>query len=135
MITSKGVYGLSAMFELYLLKSDKPTQIKEISEITNIPQNYLEQLLNTLKKAKFLKSVRGAHGGYILKEGAEGIKVIDILEALEGDIVLFSTTVSNPILELFWSEGNESLQDIFNLTLKDLEEYNSKLKSSINFVI
>ena len=46
LISTKGVYGLTAMYELSKYQEDTPMQIKEISANANIPQNYLEQLLS-----------------------------------------------------------------------------------------
>ena len=46
LISTKGVYGLTAMYELSKHQEDTPMQIKDISANANIPQNYLEQLLS-----------------------------------------------------------------------------------------
>jgi Rrf2 family protein len=86
LISTKGVYGLTAMYELSKYQEDTPMQIKEISANANIPQNYLEQLLSKLRRANLVKSVRGARGGYTLARSAEEIKIVDILIALEDDI-------------------------------------------------
>ena len=51
LLSTKGMYGLSAMYQLFLAKSNKPLQIKEISARAEIPQNYLEQLLILLRQA------------------------------------------------------------------------------------
>ncbi len=71
LISTKGTYGLSAMYELSLAKSDKPMQIKDISKKANIPQNYLEQLLVVLRRAELVVSVRGAQGGYFLARNCQ----------------------------------------------------------------
>ena len=85
LISTKGVYGLTAMYELSKYQEDSPMQIKEISANANIPQNYLEQLLSKLRRAELVKSIRGARGGYILAKSAKEIKIVDILIALEED--------------------------------------------------
>ena len=66
LISTKGVYGLAAIYELSKHKDDTPMQIKDISANASIPQNYLEQLLSKLRRADLVKSVRGARGGYTL---------------------------------------------------------------------
>ena len=86
LISTKGVYGLTAMYELSKHKEDTPMQIKDISANANIPQNYLEQLLSKLRRAELVNSTRGARGGYILAKSAKEIKIVDILIALEDDI-------------------------------------------------
>jgi len=135
LISSKGMYGLSAMYELSLRKSSKPTQIKDISAKAEIPQNYLEQLLVILRRAELVTSVRGAHGGYFLARGADQILVKDILMALEGNLNVVDSNINNPVLKLFYDESNEKLKDIFNLTLSQLHDYQDKLREQINYSI
>jgi len=135
LISSKGMYGLSAMYELSLRKSSKPTQIKDISAKAEIPQNYLEQLLVILRRAELVTSVRGAHGGYFLARSADQILVKDILIALEGNLNIISTEINNPVLKLFYDESNEKLKNIFNLSLSDLQDYQDKLRTQINYTI
>ena len=88
LLSTKGMYGLNAMYQLFLSKSNKPLQIKEISTRADIPQNYLEQLLILLRQAGLVNSVRGAYGGYLLAKKAEDILIKDILIALEGNILI-----------------------------------------------
>ena len=57
LISTKGVYGLTAMHELSKHEKESPMQIKEISSNANIPQNYLEQLLSKLRRAELVKSI------------------------------------------------------------------------------
>jgi len=135
LISTKGTYGLSAMYELSLIKSEKPTQIKEISERAKIPQNYLEQLLVVLRRAELVTSVRGAHGGYFLARKAEDILVKDILIALEGNLSIAGQEVDNPALELFYKESNEKLQGLFEISLSELQEYQDKLANQLNYSI
>ena len=73
LISSKGVYGLTAMHELSKNKKDTPMQIREISANASIPQNYLEQLLSKLRRAELVSSVRGSKGGYRLAKKANEI--------------------------------------------------------------
>ena len=102
LISTKGVYGLTAMYELSKYQEDSPMQIKEISANANIPQNYLEQLLSKLRRAELVKSIRGASGGYVLARSAKEIKIVDILIALEDDIKIIDTKAENPILNIFF---------------------------------
>jgi len=135
LISTKGTYGLSAMYELSLVKSNKPTQIKDISKKANIPQNYLEQLLVVLRRAELVVSVRGAQGGYFLARNANDILIKDILIALEGDISITRQTIDNPVLNLFYKERNEKLQGIFDISLGQLQEYQDKLSNQLNYSI
>lgn len=135
LLSTKGMYGLSAMYELSLIKSEKPTQIKNISERAKIPQNYLEQLLVILRRAELVKSVRGAHGGYFLARSADDILVKDIFIALEGDLIVTQQSIDNPALELFYKESNKKLQGLFDISLNQLQEYQDKLTNQLNYSI
>merc|ERR1712013_519223 len=65
-VSTKGVYGLTAILILAKEKNKDLLQIKEIAAKGEIPQNYLEQILVTLKKSGLVESIRGANGGYKL---------------------------------------------------------------------
>jgi len=135
LISTKGVYGLSAMYELSKYKEETPMQIKEISAIANIPQNYLEQLLSKLRRAELVKSIRGARGGYILAKSPSEIKVVDILVALEDDIKIIDVKADNPILNIFFDESKNSMKKIFDISLDKLDEYQDKYNEVLHYNI
>ncbi|AXX96408.1 MULTISPECIES: RrF2 family transcriptional regulator [Arcobacter] len=135
LISTKGVYGLTAMYELSKHQEDSPMQIKEISANANIPQNYLEQLLSKLRRADLVKSIRGARGGYTLAKSPEEIKVVDILIALEDDIKIIDTKTDNPILNIFFDESKNSMKKIFDIQLSKLDEYQDKYNEFLHYNI
>ena len=135
LISTKGVYGLTAMYELSKHQEDTPMQIKEISANANIPQNYLEQLLSKLRRAELVKSIRGARGGYILAKSAKEIKIVDILIALEDDIKIIDAKAENPILNIFFDESKTSMKKIFDVTLDKLDEYQEKYNEFLHYSI
>ncbi len=87
-ISTKGRYGLRAMYDLALHYNEQPISLKDISERQDISHYYLEQLMTNLRKKGLVKSVRGAQGGYILNGTPEDITVGSIFRALEGDLSL-----------------------------------------------
>ncbi|WP_121628421.1 RrF2 family transcriptional regulator [Poseidonibacter antarcticus] len=135
LISTKGVYGLTAMYELSKHEADTPMQIKEISSNANIPQNYLEQLLSKLRRAGLVKSIRGAKGGYVLAFLPKEIKVVDILVALEGDIKVVDVKAKNPILNIFFDESKEQIKKIFDLNLSNLDDYQDKYNEFLHYSI
>ena len=135
LISTKGVYGLTAMYELSKHQEDTPMQIKEISANANIPQNYLEQLLSKLRRAELVKSIRGARGGYILAKSAKEIKIVNILIALEDDIKIIDAKAENPILNIFFDESKNSMKKIFDVTLDKLDEYQEKYNEFLHYSI
>lgn len=135
LLSTKGMYGLSAMYQLFLSRSNKPLQIKEISSRAEIPQNYLEQLLILLRQAGLVTSVRGAYGGYLLAKSAQDILIKDILIALEGNLCVTDVDVKDPILRIFYEESNAKIQEIFNLPLSEFEVYAQRLNNQLNYSI
>lgn len=85
-LSTKGRYGLRALIDLARYSGAEPVPISSISSRQEISERYLEQLMALLKKAKLVRSVRGAGGGYVLAKRAEEISVGDILRALEGKL-------------------------------------------------
>src|SRR5574344_1307442 len=135
LISTKGVYGLAAMYELSQHKDEAPMQIRDISANAGIPQNYLEQLLSKLRRAELVTSIRGARGGYLLAKSADDIKIVDILIALEDDIKIVDSKVDNPILDLFFDESKEKMKKIFDLSLLNLDEYQNKYNEFLHYNI
>ena len=85
-ISTKGDYGVRALIELSHRYGDGTTQSAEIAASQHIPEQYLDQLLKTLRKAGFIRSVRGPQGGHALLMPPEEIKLADVIRALEGSL-------------------------------------------------
>ncbi len=87
-ISTKGDYGIRAMIELaHHYGEPKPTQSGDIAARQGIPESYLEQLLTTLRRAGFVRSVRGPQGGHVLVRDPHALRLSEVIEALEGSIL------------------------------------------------
>ena len=85
-ISTKGDYGVRALIELTHHYGEGPIQSAEIAARQRIPEPYLDQLLTTLRKAGFIRSVRGPQGGHALLLPPEEIRLSDVIQALEGSL-------------------------------------------------
>lgn len=83
-LSTKGKYGVKALFELAMHEGAGPVSLKLIAERQGLSEHYLEQLVAPLRKAGLVNSVRGAQGGYVLGRPAAQVSVGDILRVLEG---------------------------------------------------
>jgi len=83
-LTSQEEYGLRCLLHVARLDGPAPITIPEISEHEGISTFYAAKLLRLLRRAGFLKSARGAVGGYELARPADQIYVSEVLEALGG---------------------------------------------------
>ena len=134
-ISSRGVYGLTAVVELGRRHGLGTVQIRDIARVHNIPQHYLEQILVTLKKARLVKSHRGAQGGYSLARGPGQIKVLEVLESVEGELEVVPLRKRDGVLAFFWSTLDASLRDILSLSIEDLILDMQKADSLVNYSI
>lgn len=87
-LSTKGKYGVRAVFEIARHYGKGPISIKEIGDRQGISFSYLEQILHKLGKAGLIESVRGPAGGYLLKRKPSELTIGDIVRALEGPIAL-----------------------------------------------
>jgi Rrf2 family protein len=84
-LSSKTQYACLAMFELAQQHSlGEPVQVRRIAERHGIPSPFLVQILQDLKRAGLVTSVRGAAGGYLLAQSPEELTLAELLDAVEG---------------------------------------------------
>lgn len=85
-ISTKGRYALRLMLDLAMDETGEYVTVKSISERQGISGKYLEQIVSALTKAGYVKSSRGAQGGYKLARPAEEYTVGSILRLIEGSL-------------------------------------------------
>ncbi|MPZ23427.1 MAG: Rrf2 family transcriptional regulator [Dehalococcoidia bacterium] len=85
-VSTKGDYGLRALIELSHRNGRGPVQSNDIAAAQDIPVAYLDQLLTTLRRSGFIRSIRGPQGGHVLARDPEDLRLSDVLKALEGSL-------------------------------------------------
>ncbi|MDE7428567.1 MAG: Rrf2 family transcriptional regulator, partial [Lachnospiraceae bacterium] len=85
-ISTKGRYALRLMLDLAIHDTGEPTRIRDIAARQEISEKYLEQIISTLNKAGFVRSIRGPQGGYHLVKKPEQYTVGMILRLTEGSL-------------------------------------------------
>ena len=85
-VSTKGDYGVRALIELAHHYGQGPTQSAEIAARQEIPEPYLDQLLTSLRRAGFIRSVRGPQGGHALIREPNEVKLSEVMIALEGSL-------------------------------------------------
>jgi Rrf2 family cysteine metabolism transcriptional repressor len=95
-VSSRGRYGVKAVFELALRYGDGPISLSLIAREQGLTEPYLEQLMPSLKRAGLVESARGSQGGYRLSRHPSRISVGDVVRALEGPIMLTTCTSEDP---------------------------------------
>jgi Rrf2 family cysteine metabolism transcriptional repressor len=138
-LSTKGRYGVRAMFDLALHSGEEPIALKSVAQREQISEKYLEHLFASLKKAGLIHSVRGAQGGYRLARPAEEITLGDILRVLEGpvaptDCVVKGSTgekcerAAECVMLHIWCRLSDEVNDILdNITLAEIVEEQRRL--------
>lgn len=85
-ISTKGRYATRLMLDLALNGGEGAVSLKKIAERQDISDKYMEQIITRLMKAGYVKSIRGAQGGYQLTKPPEAYTVGMILEVMEGSL-------------------------------------------------
>ncbi len=84
-ISTKGRYALRMMIE-FGLNPNQCTKISQVAARQGISEKYLEQIVTVLLRAGYVRSIRGAQGGYMLTRPAEEYTVGMILRQAEGSL-------------------------------------------------
>lgn len=129
-LSTRGRYGLKAMFQLAVHYGEGPIPLNSIADEQDLSENYLEQLVSTLRKEGLLNSVRGAQGGYMLARPPENITVGSILRTLEGNMAPADCVIDedygceneeNCVTKLVWVRIRDSIDEVIDsITLKDM---------------
>ena len=87
-ISTRGRYGIRLMIDLAEHSSEPHVALANIAERQNISARYLEQVAVILRRAGYIRSVKGASGGYSLAREPREIVIGDALRVLEGDLLV-----------------------------------------------
>ncbi|MGE0409935.1 MAG: Rrf2 family transcriptional regulator [Amphiplicatus sp.] len=85
-LTTKGRYAVAAMTDIAAFGGEGPVALADVALRQGISVAYLEQLFSKLRRAGLVESVRGQAGGYRLSREARGIRVADIVAAVDEEI-------------------------------------------------
>lgn len=109
-ISAKSKYAVRALVELAQNNDGQPVPIADISARKDIPLQFLEQLFSSLRKAGILNSHRGVRGGFSFKKLPEDISVLDVVEALDGNVAPAACTTGATCNK----KDGCSVQDVWN---------------------
>ena len=136
-LSTRGRYGLKAMYQLAIHYGEGPIPLKQIADKENLSENYLEQLVSQLRKEGLLTSVRGAQGGYMLAMPPREITVGNVLRVLEGDLAPADCIMEedygceneeNCVTKLVWIKIKDSIDEVVDsITLQDMIDESIKL--------
>lgn len=131
-VSTKGRYALQLMLDLAVYNTGEPVSLKDIARRQGISEKYLEQIIAVLNKAGYVRSVRGAQGGYMLKMQPEEYTVGMILRLTEGDLAPVECASENGtecvkevncVMAVVWKKMYAAINEVIdNITLADMLE-------------
>lgn len=132
-ISTKGRYALRIMIDLAMNTGQGPIRVKDIASRQDISEKYLEQIIALCNKAGYVKSIRGAQGGYLLTKEPTEYTVGMILRLAEGSIAPVSCVDGTSegcdrrdacVSAMLWEKINNAVNEVVdNTTLQDLVDW------------
>lgn len=128
-ISTKGRYALRLMLDLAINYTGEYISIKSIAGRQSISEKYLEQIITQLNRAGYVRSVRGAQGGYMLAKDPSEYTVGMILRLMEGSLAPVSCVegeelcdrASGCVTQEVWQKIQDAVENVVdNITLADL---------------
>ena len=134
-ISTKGRYAMQLMLDLARYNTGEPISLKDISKRQEISEKYLEQIISLLNKGGFVRSVRGAQGGYLLNRDPKDYKVGEILRITEGDLAPVACLDQNSMecekrtgcaTVRLWQMIDDAVSSVvYKVTLQDLLDWSA----------
>lgn len=128
-ISAKARYGLRILVDLALHGNDAPRSIKDIAKSQQISEKFISRLVVELRRAGFIRSIRGTQGGLKLARFPRLITLLNIVETMDGPISLLDCITSPQacprqkqcVVTDVWSEINQALINALSaITLEDV---------------
>ena len=132
-ISTKGRYALRLMMDLAENNTGSPISLKDVAKRQDISDKYLEQIISIVNKAGYVRSVRGAQGGYMLKMEPQNYTVGMILRQTEGSLAPVACIEDDEIVcdrqqqcvtSIVYKKINDAISGVVdNITLQDLVDW------------
>ena len=125
-VSQKCRYAVRAVFELARRYEAGPTKISAIAAAQAIPTRFLEVILNQLKHSGFLRSQRGADGGYMLVRPPAEVSVGEVMRLIQGPVMVVdcdSSTCSERcplygdcVFLSMWKRAERAVTEVYDST-------------------
>lgn len=117
-LTTKSEYSILAL--IYMARNEKKgfIKIEEICSKCDIPEKYLVLLFSILRQNRYIKTRRGASGGYRLAKPASKISVAEIIRLMDGALA-----PTESVSKYFYSPTPLSGEKRLIKILKEIRDY------------
>jgi Rrf2 family protein len=116
-ITRQADYAVRAVLYLARLEPNQRAATSQVAQEQHIPPSFLAKIISQLSIAGLLHTSRGARGGVTLAREPKAITLLEVIEAIDGPIMLNECVSENSIctfdddcpLRPVWCEAQEEL--------------------------
>ena len=134
-LTTKTRYSLLALLEMARNYGGGLIQVNTIASRHSISPQYLEQLLNRLIHAGFVRAVRGKNGGYTLANSPDQTTLLSLLEALEGPLELAQSHPTDDAVKDIYRRTEELMRKELDLPLSEILKRQAEFDRQLVFHI
>ena len=120
-LTSRSEYALLALVYLARYEGSDYLSVDSIAHAQGIPPKFLEQILLALKRAHFLRSSKGQHGGYQIAKSPKQISLAEVIRLFDGALAP-TESVSENFYESTPIEKEKNVVAVF----KEIRDYVSE---------
>ena len=128
-LTTKSEYSIVALIYIARNQEKGYVKIEDICKEYNLSKKYLEQLFVSLRQARFIKTKRGASGGYRLALPSSKISVAEVLRLMDGELAP-TLSVSKYFFEHTPLEKEKKVMKVFGEIRNYISNKVEKLKIS-----
>lgn len=142
-LSTRTRYGVRAILELAENAGKGPLQLRIIASRQDISAKYLEQLMAVLKAAGFVRSIRGAKGGYVLAKPPDKIRLNEVFHCLEGTVTTaecvedenYCQRAADCAARIVWMQVHMAIEGVLEaITLQNLIDQ-ARAKGAVNYHI
>ena len=129
--SKKCEYGMQAVLFLAAKETGSVVSAEKISQVLKIPREFISKILQSLRDSGIICSTKGKSGGFCLAKPASEIKLIDIVEAIDG-LEMFNSCVIGfpecspdtpcPVHDSWGALRTQAYEMLSNETLDKLKE-------------
>ena len=132
----KGDYAVRAVVDLARHEGDGRRKTREIAAEMAIPESYLPQILGELVASGLVSSLAGREGGYALARDAGSISMLEVIEAVEGQVELVECVLTGGpcgwenecAVHRFWSSAQDAFRErLAGVSFADVAAADSEL--------
>ena len=126
-ITRQADYAVRAVLYLAQLGPERRAATSQIAQEKQIPPSFLAKIVSQLSVAGLLQTSRGARGGVALARTPEEISVLEVVEAIDGPILLNECVANsgncvfgdNCAMKPLWCDAQAELVERLRMTTFD----------------